>query len=357
MLKDATKQVEKYSEFVSKTEHNIVENNISFMTDRCFETMLQNITSMGSVVIQEAGSTQQTTPIISPSASPCGSRASLTRKRAIPIGGHSVRISEDRTTCHVSGCKFLQDGRIMLADYNNKCIKLFDGNFRAENYVRLTSRPTDLVVITQERVIEVATSLADEEMIQYVKVARTAYIGKRVQTAAPYQGLAYSKAKVLYASCYSDDGAGQIHVIDIEGNVLRTITNAGQTKPLLIRPTSLYVDDDRRILFVTDLGQNCVVCLDTTPGLTCNRQPLSRYTDRNLELRTGMITADNDDNIYVCSGNRSVHQISVSCEKVYEILTSTDGISTPHCLAYSAKDGLLLLSEYKENGVKLFKMN
>ena len=357
MLKETAKQVAKYTDFVSKTDNNTVECNITFVTDQRFESMLQSITSMGSVNVLESGTSPQTSPLSSPHPSPCSSKTSLVRKKAIPIGGQSVRIAEDRTTCHVSGCKFLPDGRIAIADYNNKCLKLFESNFRLANYVRLASRPTDLVLILRDRIIEVATSLADEHMIQYVKVGRTAFIGKRVQTCVAYSGLSYSSAKLMYASCICEDGSGQIHVINLEGNVLRTIKSDCTATPLLVRPSSIYVDDDRNVLYVTDLAQNCVVCLDANPCLTGNKQPLFKYSDRNLELRTGMITADNDDNLYVCSGNQSVHQISLSCQKIYEILTSTDGISLPQCLAFSAKDSLLLLSEYKENGVKLFKMN
>lgn len=356
-LKEALKTLNRYSKFVLCTEENMTENNFSFITDKSFESMLQSVTSMGSVSVSDTGS-RSSTPLSSPSPSPSPSRVSLTRKKAIPIGGHSVRIKDDRTTCHISGCKFLSDGRLLLADYHNKCIKLFDTNFRLVNYLRLRSRPVDLVVTVTvvTGVTELVTSLADDQAIQFVKVTKICYADRKVLTIAPYHGLTYSSAQVIYASCSKHEGVGQIHVIDMDGNVIRTIDNDNKERPFMIRPTSLHVDDERGLLYVVDPGRNCVLCLDAHPEKTNNPQPLYIYTDRNLELRVGMITADNDDSLYVTSGNRSVHQISTSCQKIYEILTAADGISVPFCLAFSARDGLLFLSEFKENCVKLFKM-
>lgn len=361
-IKKADHQLKKYSVYAEEIEQHMTETNVQFKINSTFQSILEKVTTFGTVIVGKSETPdreQQKQDSVSylqvnnsrrqfrrhSSSSSAGSK----RKKAIPVGGHSVRIPGDKTTCHVTGSKILNDGRIILADHNNKSIKLFNKNCNYIHHIALPSRPNDIVVIGEN---EIATSLIDESAIQIISVNDKLCPSRRIATAYPYYGLAFSDQQQFYGTTTMEDGTGEIHAMDISGILLGSIKKIAEQIDL-IRPTAIYIDKSQ-LLYVNDLGRNSVFCLDISLGVSEYRHVFT-YTDRNLELRSG-IAVDTEGYVYISSGNMTVHQISFNGIKVHEILTSADGLGLPHCLAFSARDDHLLVSEFKENSFKLYAL-
>lgn len=363
-VKKADQQLKKYSVYAEEIENHMLEANVHFKLDGTFQSLKKKLVSMGVVIV---GKSETLKPEEQKQEQMCylqvntnnsrqfkrhssSSSAGLKRKKAIPVGGHSVRIPGDKTTCYITGSEILQDGRIILADYNNKSIKLFNKNCSFINHINLPSRPNDIVVLDEN---EIATSLIDEKAIQICSVNGSLSLSRRIETAFPYYGLTFSEKRELYGTTTKDDGTGEIHVLNMAGKFIGSIKKINDQMDL-IRPTALRIDNNIQLLYVTDLGRNSVVCLDISHGIS-QYSHVFTYTDRNLELRSG-IAVDTDGYVYISSGNMTVHQISFNGVKIHEILSSADGLGVPHCLAFSARDDHLLVSEFKENSFKLFAL-
>ncbi|XP_060603977.1 uncharacterized protein LOC132756852 [Ruditapes philippinarum] len=360
-FKKAEHQLDKYALYADEIESNMKETNVHFKFDKTFILIKENLHSVGDVqvgknersdkklqrqssVLLRVDSNQRYQKRLS--STPSISK----RKKAIPVGGHSVRIPGDKTTCHVTGSEILEDGRILLADYHNKSIKLFNKNCSYISHIVLTSRPNDIVVTGEK---EVATSLIDESVIQIITVNTTLSLCRRIDTGFPYHGLAYCSEGKLYGSTSVKGGTGEIHVLDITGKILDSIKHVTE-QVNLVRPSAIRIDSKKHLLYINDLGRNCVYCMDISNGESHYKEVFT-YTDRNLELRSG-IAIDSDGDVYISSGNMTVHQISPDGVKVHEILTAADGLGLPHCLAISSQDNHLLVSEFKENSFKLFAL-
>lgn len=358
-FKKADHQMKKYTSYADEIEANMKETNVHFTFDNTFLNIKEKLNSVGEVKVgkKERSEVKRQSSVLLhvDSNKRYQKRLSSTpkiskRKKAIPVGGHSVRIPGDKTTCHVTGSKILEDGRILLADHHNKSIKLFNKNCSYINHIVLTSRPSDIVMIGKN---EIATSLIDESVIQIITVNNKLSLARRIETGFSYYGLAYDDVGQLYGSTTVKGGTGEVHVLDITGKILHSIKNVNE-QVNLIRPSALHVDNNKHFLYINDLGKNCVYCLEISDEELKYKEVFT-YTDRNLELRSG-IAIDSDGDIYISSGNMTVHQVSPNGIKVHEILTPADGLGLPHCLAFSSQDNHLLVSEFKENSFKLFAL-
>ncbi|KAL4235236.1 E3 ubiquitin-protein ligase trim71 [Mactra antiquata] len=349
--KKANQTAKKYSKYANEVEENMMDIHIQFNLDSAFHSMTKTIKAMGAVT---TGLEENNKPASrASSATSISSLSSYKRRKAIPLGGHSARIHGDRTTCYITGCELLEDGRMILADYNNKSMKVFDKYGHYSNHMFVSSRPTDIAVIGNE---EIVTSLIDEVALQVLSIRKQIFLARRLETQFPYNGLAFSPStSLLYGSTSFKDGTGEIHVMDLTGKILHSIGHR-QHQANITRPMTLRINDDHGLLYVTDIGKNRVVCFDVSVlDEIETRSPVFQYTDRNLELRNGL-AIDMDGNVYVCSGNRTIHQISSDGRKVHEVLTASDGIELPHCMSVSVKDNHLLLCEFKQNMFKLFAL-
>lgn len=343
-LKRAQSAIQTYGDYTKIDGTDMKHVSIKFIVDASFQTMIWTMESLGRLEVKSrSASPEQTTPL------PC---VNPKKKRAVPVGGHAVRISTDRTTCSITGAAFLEDGRLVLADYNNRCLKLFDQQCKFVCRQELTSRPQDLATISST---ELATSMLDESAIQFFFAVEQLQLGRRVRTECQYLGLAgCPKTRHIFGTCSYKDGFGEIHIMGLNGQIVRAIGGTMNGVASLVRPTSIQVASGGKLLYVSDLGQNSVMCFNIDMATKTSR-PVFTYSDRNLELRNGL-ALDGDGSLYVCSGNMTIHQVSVSGAKVHEVLTDRDGLGLPNCLTYRPASNTLLVAEFKENSVKLYTL-
>ena len=64
----------------------------------------------------------------------------------------NVRLSDDQETPWIVGSCFLPDGRLLLSDFFNNKVKLFDSQFNIEDSIKI-KKPWDLTVINSTSAI------------------------------------------------------------------------------------------------------------------------------------------------------------------------------------------------------------
>ncbi|XP_053392272.1 uncharacterized protein LOC128554956 [Mercenaria mercenaria] len=303
-FKKADYQLKKYSLYADEIETNMKEPNVHFEFDNTFLLIKDKLTTVGnfkvgrSEPLEKKLEKQSSVTLYVDTSKRHFKRLSSTpsvvskRKKAIPVGGHSVRIPGDKTTCHVTGSEILQDGRILLADHHNKSIKLFNKNCNYINHIILTSRPNDIAVIGEN---EIATSLIDENVIQILTVDNLLCLSRRIETTFPYYGLACD-GEQLYGSTTIKEGVGEIHALNLAGKFLGSFSHINEQVDL-IRPSKICIDKNKHFLYINDLGRNSLFCVDISLGVSqCNE--VFTYTDRNLELRSGL-AIDTDGEMFI----------------------------------------------------------
>ncbi|KAH3724874.1 hypothetical protein DPMN_050701, partial [Dreissena polymorpha] len=119
---------------------------------------------------------------------------------------HNVRIPSDTFTCKVRAICVLPDGQVLLADRNNKKVKLLNRKYRVVSHCDVTSRPQTMCQITPS---EVAVSMGDQfntHEVQYITKNKSHLIaGRKFQLQhtcrdiVHYQGDLYiTSGRVLY---------------------------------------------------------------------------------------------------------------------------------------------------------------
>ncbi|KAH3835581.1 hypothetical protein DPMN_108935 [Dreissena polymorpha] len=65
---------------------------------------------------------------------------------------HNVRIPSDSYSCYITGICALPDGQVLVADYNNKRVKLLNQQYQVVSHWDVTAKPWDICQITPSEV-------------------------------------------------------------------------------------------------------------------------------------------------------------------------------------------------------------
>lgn len=77
----------------------------------------------------------------------------------------------------VSGLAFNQDGELLVADYNNEALKIFDGKFTIKAVLPCEGTPYDVAIINDK---EAVMTVIDKQWLLYVKFCPKLYRGRKV---------------------------------------------------------------------------------------------------------------------------------------------------------------------------------
>ena len=259
------------------------------------------------------------------------------------LAKYNVRLPEDKSKCEIVGAAFLADDRVVIADMNNKKLKLFDPKFAKAQSVTLTSEPRGVTVISPT---EIAVTLPDESKIQLVSTHKKLTTTRSILTSLPCYGITKNTNQELVVLC--DDGfkTTAIQVLDLDGKDLKTLKMNQRGHVMLKNPWDLAVNLDGQQVCVTDRGK--LVCID----LEGNH--VFQYADENLVNARGVVV-DELGRYYVCgTGSGNVHQVSADGKKTSVILGDSD-VSAPQAAAYHKSKRLLLLTSVSEDNVYMYR--
>ena len=251
------------------------------------------------------------------------------------------RWSFDRDKCYISGCEFLENGNLLLADNHNKKIKMFDKKYKCISALHLSSLPWDLAVLDKQMAV---VSIPDKKQLQFFETNTKLVLRHSVNLEKNCWGVAKSN-DLLVVSCWSRDKS-EILLLDTDGVLKRTITAVDRT-PFNI-PWYLSVFGD--VIRVSDWGSNDVTFMTLTGKM------LNQYSDNALKGAMG-VCSDPEGNVYVCGRDtNTIHQVSSDGRKVQAILSERDGIDKPLCVCHCPLDNRFVVTSWMSDTVQVFKL-
>ena len=253
---------------------------------------------------------------------PCGKK----------IGSFEVSMERDKNDCWITGIAVDKNGNKLLADRNNKIVKLFSPEMKALSCVVLPSEPWDLAMIGDNEAV-----VACEYWLGILQVTDSK-LKIKTKTKMPFnmRGICQCKDKLIVTSPFFIPRS--VKLINLKGKTDWSVSSDKGTE-LFVSP--LYVsklNNGSSSVVVTDGEKGMVTCINGDTG-----KVLAKWHKKVTEP-TG-VTTDINGNIYIC--NSKNHEIVILNEDLTEesvFLKRKDGLSTnPHTIAYDPSANQLVV--------------
>lgn len=275
------------------------------------------------------------------------------KKNAVFLADHDIKLPTDTDRAFICASLVMSSGDIVVADNNNKVLKLYDNEFRIISVLQLNQFPTDMC--TSNKSLD-EIYVTDIDTIHLINVEDGLNVMGPVLLDGQKWGITTWKGGLavgitLKVKCVKESSVGvndqsqiiqmmdknMIRLLNFEGFIVRTLTNDTLPNFSIVCPfhlTSVY--GGQRII-VSDSGTSRVTCLDTEGGV------VFVYKDRQLKVPSSL-TTDGHGSIYILgqySGN--VHQITENGVKLGIILSDKNGLRWPGGIAYDNWNNSLIL--------------
>jgi len=223
----------------------------------------------------------------------------------------------------ITGGVFLNDGRLLLTNYENELL-LLDSSFQILKAVRTNARPTDVVKGSNEREVHVAfetiNSVVKYDIYEEFKTLTKMKVRKSLCGIDVYKENAFA--------AINDEG---ISMMSLNGGAIATFPAAGEYRYVRVVNNKIYHTDD-----------DAVICR------SIKGKVLFKYERPSLKTPTG-ICLDSNENVYVVgqeSGN--IHQISSDGQRSRVLIDKLRHIKKPWAVVVSIEMNMIFISSSNE---------
>lgn len=229
-------------------------------------------------------------------------------------------------------CCLLPDGRMAFTYYSANIVKVFNIDGSTYFEVHTPTCAFDIAHIIEDNTLAVTSGESGRQGITIIDIEN-----KNIKKEIPLDSYSYGitvRDKQLICSA-----AGQgIQLIDPDNNTTNEIVSVRL-------PACCYVAHFGDKIYNTNNNTDTVICY----GL----QGVAQWTFKNKILRGPRgISVDNDGNVYVVGySSNNVVVKSADGQLHKEILTATDGLSSPHSLNYDKSTNQLLVANYQNTAM------
>ena len=272
------------------------------------------------------------------------------KKEATFSAEHDIRLPTDKDKTLICASLVLPSGDIIIADNNNKNLKLYDNEFRIISVLQLNQFPTDMCLsnISLDEIyvtdIDTIHVISVDEGLNVIGPVRLD--GQKWGITTWKNGLAVGiTLQFKDTPVQARENLGVIRMVDknlirllnFEGFVVRTLTNDTLSNFSIVCPFHMSSVYGGKRIVVSDSGTNKVTCLDVDGGI------VFVYNDRELKVPTSLAT-DGHGSIYIIGQyTGTVHQITENGLKLGIILSDRDGLRWPGGIAFDNWNNRLIL--------------
>ena len=319
------KQCERHELYVKTLSENILRHDYSLHMNEVVKTFTEEIHNMGNV------SVDKTATNIVP--------AFYKDMRVSVIADMSGKSWSDTGRCWFTGCVFLNDSLIVMADYRNRKLKCFNSTNTMTTELILEENPWDLCFLDQE--LEGSTLLVSFPNDCVAKAVKVDIHGKMVLT-----------------DIYYDIGAGG-HGLHRDGDrVYIACSNEIRMLSLKAMGVSSMPIGNRGARYVVCTKQSGI-CYSTKASVTCHDRKgkeVFRYKDSELRSPRG-VAEDGEGNIYVCGiDSNNIHQLMPDGTFVKTILDSKDDINNPYTIRFEPDSARFIVTQMDSDIIKLYQL-
>ena len=255
--------------------------------------------------------------------------AALSRRKV------NVILADDKFAPDITGCVFMSNGTLIICDYYNNKIKLFDGSLSLKDSLKLSHGPWDVSLIDAATVIVTVPGLKQLQLIQVFPQLKLNHV---IQLDERCWGVAVS-GQEIYVSCHSGYFANdcEVRVLDKQGQLKSRLGNRWIWSNLFSLPFYITVNTAGDKIFVSDRWGYTVTCMKVDGSV------VYQYHDADLNKPHGLI-CDDGDNLVVCGFiSNNIHVITSDGKKYDDLLSSENGLVGPWCVAYRKSDDTLVV--------------
>ena len=191
--------------------------------------------------------------------------------------------------CRITGSAILSDGRVALADFCNKMVKVHSPcNNRIEASLDFSSSPFDVAEIINGRIAVTVPSSRKIFMLSVYELSLKC--DNSMQTDGACRGICSDKIH-LYVSF---DNPPKVEILDLQGRLLKVIVKDGNNQKLFSSPWYIAFNPVNNRIYVTDREKDSVTCM------TADGKFVASHKERDL-IRPYGIAADTSGVVYVCA--------------------------------------------------------
>jgi hypothetical protein len=210
----------------------------------------------------------------------------------------------DQGTPYVVGVTLMHQYFLIVADRPNCTIKVIDLRKQIViSELKLEKTAWSLAKINEDKI-----AVGIQPGIQILSISKSGILNKEhtISTKMTCFAIVHSNGKFIVAE------GSFVEILDMDGTVLRTIQTDSNSKQLFTSCYGIAISKNHKTIYVSDYGKESVTCF------TLEGQLITIYRDKDL-IKPWGVTADNEDNVYVCStglGNNCIHRLSNECNQL-----------------------------------------
>ncbi|KAH3703951.1 hypothetical protein DPMN_079003 [Dreissena polymorpha] len=254
---------------------------------------------------------------------------------------HKVRIPSDTDSCHITAICVLPEGQVLIADFNNKKVKLLDKQYRMVSHCGVNGYPHDICQIKPSAIAVTVEDFSNPHEVQFITVtqsqlvpARKFQLKHKCICIAHHQGALYiSSGTALYK--YSMRGK-------LLNKVYENISHEDTVDRCAVSPAG-------NKLYITNPSQHKLLTLARDGTI------LATFTDPELRGPLGLHVTPAGQ-VLVC-GFRSSTILQVDREgfwKLDTLATQMDGVVEPWSVCYSSTTSSILVGQWWNNKFLVF---
>ncbi|XP_060602472.1 uncharacterized protein LOC132755566 [Ruditapes philippinarum] len=214
------------------------------------------------------------------------------------------------------------------------------------NTIDLPSNPQAVAKVDNNKVAITFSDLGIIKLITFSKCI-TVTNTEDIKVGVDCRGVAYSNNKLIVS--YTTRPA-TVKILDMSGKVLKTFGKDHNGKYLFAHPHYLTISANNTVIYVSDLGNNCVI------GLTFDGKVKAIYKDDQL-LWPHQLTVDRSGAVFVCGSlSHNIHQLSSDLTKVKIVTDEEQGIKSPAGVAYCQNNNRLYVSHSADH-IKVYDLS
>ncbi|XP_060565097.1 E3 ubiquitin-protein ligase Midline-1-like [Ruditapes philippinarum] len=239
--------------------------------------------------------------------------------------------SESR--CNIVGMAMISDTRMLVADNNNKTIKMINADTgKLVSKITLPSRPNDIINLLDNKFAVAIPSKKCIQMMSYND--STLYLHHRIDVGEQCKCVAYGQGK-LVVGCGS--GTRKLVILDTTGNMTQVFDTPG----FFDSPEKIVISSDEKFMYVTNYK---VVYAGKCTKMDWQGTVVQMYEDQKYVFPTGIQELE-DGTLLVCYKNsQCIERLSSSFKKCEVVGLEEAHVYYPYAVTYSEKDHRLFIS-------------
>lgn len=247
----------------------------------------------------------------------------------------SVNVKSAVKHCDINGSCTLQDGTILLADYNEDCLKRLSPRATSvSDCLDFSGHPWSVAVINQK---QAAVTLPEQKQVHIIALDRTMNTTRTLKLDFMCYGISHCNNELFISD------RNTLYVYTVAGKLLRKFPRASTGRTLFFNIYNMAVCDSCRFLFVADYYKG-LIAVDKRSG-----RQLWHYSGDDL-VRAACVCLDGRGGLFVCGeGSNNILHFSESGEKIGEIVNGTDGIYNPESVCFISVTSTLVVTQYANN--------